>query len=103
MSILRPYDGPSLAAHVAYLAGIKAAEAVPPSPAYNLAGQLYLSESGWVLLAVPNALVRGVFAAMNEPGAELPPSGPSGKLEAHVTVFRPEELEQVGGPDVITE
>ncbi len=73
-----------------------------PEPAYNLTGQLYLAPSGWILLSVPNALVRGVFSAMQEPGIELPP-GPDGKLNAHITVFRPDELEQIGGADKVTE
>ncbi len=80
-----------------------AADPSAPEPAYNLAGTLYLAESGWVLLQVPNALVRGVFAAMHEPGAELPPSGPDGRLNAHISVFRPEELEALGGGEKVTE
>jgi len=51
---------------------------------------------------VPNPLVQGVFSAMHEPGIELPPA-PSGKLEAHITVFRPEEVAAIGGADKITE
>lgn len=70
---------------------------------YSLGGRLYMSESGYLLLSVPNALVRGAFAAMIEPGIELPPAGPSGLLDAHVTVMRPDEVAVVGGPDKITE
>ena len=70
--------------------------------AYNLAGRLYLSPTGFLLLSVPSALVQGVFSAMHEPGIELPPS-PGGKLEAHITVFRPEEVAAIGGAAKITE
>lgn len=71
------------------------------APANNLAGIFYISEHNgrpWGSLAVPNSLVRGVFQAMSEPGIELPPSE-GGKLNAHITVVRPEEIMAVGGPD----
>lgn len=70
---------------------------------YNLAGRLHLSASGWLVLSVPNALVRGIFSAMDEPGIELPPSGPDGNLNAHISVMRPEDVALVGGPDTLTE
>lgn len=68
----------------------------------TLSGQLYASKSGWLLLSVPNALVRGAFDALDEPGIELPLSE-DGKLNAHVSVMRKEEVDQVGGIDKITE
>ncbi len=68
----------------------------------SLAGQLYLSGSGWVLLRVPNALGRGAFDALDEPGVELP-LGDNGLYNAHISVFRPDELERIGGADKITE
>lgn len=102
MSVLAVSDGPSVADRLHYRAGMLKA-AGDATPAYNLTGTLYKSESGWVLLQVPNALVRGVFAAMHEPGAELPPTGPDGKLNAHITVFRDAELEAIGGAAKITE
>lgn len=74
--------------------------AATASPAYALHGRIYLSNSGWLLMSVPNALVRGAFDALHEPGAELPP-GPSG-LNAHVSVMSKEEVERVGA-DRITE
>ena len=42
------------------------------STGYPLSGRLYRSKTGWLLLSVPNALVRGVYDAMTAPGAELP-------------------------------
>jgi hypothetical protein len=74
-----------------------------PVPAYSLGGALYLSPTGWVMLAVPATLVRGVFAAMTEPGVELPPPGPDGRLNAHISVFSPEDVALIGGADKITE
>lgn len=70
---------------------------------YGLKGKLYKSKSGWILMQVPNALVRGAFEALAEPGIELPPSGSDGRLNAHVSVIRPEELDTIGGADQITE
>ena len=46
--------------------------AAKPSMSYGMVGELQLSKSGWLLLRVPNAVVRGAFAALNEPGVELP-------------------------------
>lgn len=77
-------------------------QAAAPAPSYALSGLLYLSRSGWLLLSVPNALVRGVFSALDEPGLELPLND-EGQLNAHISVFRPEELDQIGGPDKVTE
>lgn len=68
---------------------------------HALSGELYASSSGWMLLAVPNALVRGAFDALDENGAELPLH--NGKLNAHCSVFRPEEVDQIGGIGKITE
>ena len=78
----------------------KAAKA--PAKSYAMEGELYLSKTGWLMVRVPHSLVRGVFSTINEQGIELP-TNPSGKLEAHISVMRPEELEQIGGPERITE
>ena len=70
---------------------------------YSLTGELYLSKSGWLLLHVPNDVGRGAFKAINEHGVELP-AGPDGEpYNAHVSVMRPEELEQIGGAARVTE
>ena len=85
----------------AYRVGQLIKEAGDATPAYNLTGRLYLSsheDKPWLLLSVPNALVRGVFDAMHEPGVELPLDR-EGRLNAHISVIRPEEIELVGGPD----
>ncbi len=115
MSILRVCDGPPLHARLAGLVGARLAaaahakeagdkEAGDGRPVYNLAGTLYLAaDSNYLLLSVPNALVHGVFAAMSEPGLELPPADSGGRLNAHITVMHPEELDLIGGGDRVTE
>jgi len=80
------------------------------SPSYSLRGLLHTTRGGgdqgadkvWGLLSVPNALVRGVFDAMDENGVELPLSGPEGRLNAHITVLRPDEIAMCGGPEAFT-
>jgi hypothetical protein len=52
---------------------------------------------------VPNSFVRGAFEALQEPGVELPPSYEEGRLNAHISVFRREDIEQIGGPDNLKE
>jgi len=73
------------------------------STSYPLSGRLYLAKSGWLLLSVPNALVRGVFDALTAPGAELPlagtmnvPNVESDVLNAHISVMTAAEVEKIG-------
>jgi ADP-ribose pyrophosphatase YjhB (NUDIX family) len=73
------------------------------SAEYHLSGRLYLAKSGWLLLSVPNALVRGVFDAMSHAGAELPLAGTMNVpnvdkelLNAHISVMTAEEVERIG-------
>lgn len=93
--------------HPAYAAGNAAAWLSKTGAAngtnHYLSGRLYVSKSGWLLLSVPNALVRGVFDAMTAPGAELPLAGtlnvPDVKpdlLNAHISVMTADEVEAVG-------
>lgn len=84
-----------------YVSTYKSAATTSPETSHALSGRLYLSRSNWLLLSVPNAVVRGLFDALDEPGVELPLR--QGRLEAHVSVMRPEEVERIGGPDRITE
>jgi len=73
------------------------------SAEYHLSGRLYLAKSGWLLLSVPNALVRGVFDAMSHAGAELPLAGTMNVpnvdkelLNAHISVMTAADVEAVG-------
>lgn len=70
-------------------------KAADPTPSMALSGRLVASKSGWLLLEVPNAIVRGLYAAMSVPGIQLP-YGRDGRLNAHISVARPEELENIG-------
>lgn len=96
---LCPLQTPDCDAIVA--AWVKSAASAPVN-APALAGTLYKSDSGWILLSVPNAIVRGLFSAMHEPGVELPLNS-DGQLNAHISVIRPEELAQIGGAEKINE
>lgn len=100
MSILT--DSPSAIQNILYHYGQGLAkEAGDTTPSYSLSGMLYVSKTGWGLVTVPNALVRGVFSALDETGIELPLH--DGQLEAHITVFSKEDIDALGGPDKITE
>lgn len=101
--MLRPTDIPAVHRQLYKLGRELVAD--KPQPAYDLAGHLHITrfkDRPWGLLTVPNALVRGVYAAIDEPGVELPP-GRDGQLQAHITVFRPEDIERIGGPDRLRE
>ena len=74
---------------------------------HYLSGRLYLSKSGWLLLSVPNALVRGIFDAMTAAGAELPTmsafkgeAADKDLLNAHITVMNADEVEQIGADKI---
>jgi hypothetical protein len=76
-------------------------QADTPVKSNVLTGRLIASRSGWILLEVPNAIVHGLFASMHAPGIELPKH--KKRLNAHISVMRPEEVESVGGQSAITE
>ena len=69
---------------------------------YPLAGRLYVSKSGWLMLSVPNALVRGVYDALVAPGAELPGQERSDVLNAHISVMTAAEVSKLS-PNTINE
>jgi len=73
-----------------------------PKAVTEMTGRLIYSRSGWVLLEVPNAIVHGVFNSLMIPGAELPLNS-EGKLRAHISVLREEEVTAIGGPAKINE
>lgn len=73
-----------------------------PRAVAAFSGRLQRSRSGWLLLSVPNAIIRGAFFALDVPGAELPYHS-DGTLNAHISVMRPDELVQIGGLSKITE
>lgn len=72
-----------------------------------LTGRLYLAKSGWLLLSVPNALVRGVYDALSAPGAELPRAGVMNVpnvdgelLNAHISVMTADEVAAIGADKI---
>lgn len=74
---------------------------------HPLAGRLHIAQSGWLLLSVPNALVRGVYDALTAPGTELPLAGtlnvPNVKpdvLNAHISVMTAEEVDRIGADKI---
>lgn len=74
---------------------------------YHLSGRLYLAKSGWLLLAVPNALVRGVFDALSPAGVELPLAGAMNVpnvekdiLNAHISVMTAAEVAAIGADKI---
>ncbi len=68
---------------------------------HALAGKLFVSKSGWLLLSVPSALVRGAFDSLDEIGVELPTH--NGQFQSHITVMNKSELDDIGGLNKITE
>jgi len=98
--------------HPAYAAGnafgwLQRVGGKQAATSYPLAGRLYLAKSGWLLLSVPNALVRGVFDALTEPGTELPTAGVMNVpnvdgelLNAHISVLTADEVNQIGADKI---
>jgi hypothetical protein len=77
------------------------------STQHPLSGRLYLAKSGWLLLSVPNALVRGVYDALAVPGAELPRAGvlnvpnvDADLLNAHISVMTADEVQSIGADKI---
>jgi len=69
----------------------------------KMTGLLQVTSSGYLIIGVPTALVRGIFDAMHEPGISLPNAVDEGALRAGIVVMTPAELEQAGGSDYISE
>jgi hypothetical protein len=67
-------------------------------PSTSFTGKLTRSSSGWILLSLPSAIQRGFFQILDAPGAELPKR--NGRINCHVSVIRPEELEKIGNPPI---
>jgi hypothetical protein len=114
LSVLDPlaWDSQYLRDHPAYAAGnalgwLYRAGNKQAATGYPLAGRLYLAKSGWLLLSVPNALVRGVFDALVEPGVELPTAGVFNVpnvdghiVNAHISVMTADEVAAIGADNI---
>jgi hypothetical protein len=81
--------------------GMLTKEGATPAAAPVLHGRLIVTPANWGMITVPNSLIRGLFDAMDETGIELPLR--DGVLKGHISVFRPEEIDKIGGPDKISE
>lgn len=99
MAALPVTDGPSFLDRMAKAMAFHAIKTGQDK--YDLAGRLYLAASGWIALAVPNGLVRGIYEALDERGCELPTE--NGIFSAKIPVMSPEELSSAGGAEKITE
>ncbi len=69
----------------------------------KMTGLLQATSSGYLIIGVPTALVRGVFDAMHEPGISLPSAVDDGALRAGIVVMTPEELGTLGGATKVQE
>jgi hypothetical protein len=71
------------------------------SPVHALSGRLQAGPSGCIELTVPASLIRGVFDALNEPGAEFVVR--NNRTEAAIKVMTKAEVDKIGSPDKVTE
>ena len=70
----------------------------------ELEGRLiYTPNTGYLILAVPNAVGIGFFQALNLPGLELPKWRGESRFNCHLTVMRPNEIASIGGIERVTE
>ena len=108
------WDPKLLPQHPAYISGNALAWLYlgnkQASVSYALSGRLYLTKANWLMLSVPNALVRGVFDAISAPGAELPTQSATGApetksglgdvLNANIAVMTADEVAKIGADSI---
>jgi hypothetical protein len=68
---------------------------------HALAGRLQAGPSGNLELTVPSSLIKGVFDALDEPGAEFVVR--NNRTESAIKVMTKEEVDKLGGTSHITE
>jgi hypothetical protein len=68
---------------------------------HALAGRLQAGPSGNLELTVPSSLIKGVFDALDEPGAEFVVR--NNRTECAIKVMTKEEVDKLGGTSHITE
>jgi hypothetical protein len=68
-------------------------------PSYDLSGMLQLHQ-GALVINVPNALVRGIFDAMDQPGVQLPNDAKTNRLWAHAVVLTSGEVAKIGADKI---
>ena len=68
---------------------------------HALSGRLQAGPNGGIELTVPASLIKGVFDALHEPGAEFVVR--NNRTEAAIKVMTKAEVDKIGGPDKVTE
>ena len=71
------------------------------TPVHALSGRLQAGPGGGIELTVPASLIKGVFDALHEPGAEFVVR--NNRTEAAIKVMTKDEVKKIGGIDKITE
>lgn len=71
------------------------------APVHALSGRLQAGPNGGIELTVPASLIKGVFDALHEPGAEFVVR--NNRTEAAIKVMTKTEVDKIGGPNKITE
>ena len=71
------------------------------TPVHALSGRLQAGPNGGIELTVPASLIKGVFDALHEPGAEFVVR--NNRTEAAIKVMTKAEVDKLGGQDKITE
>ena len=99
MSLLSVFDAPAVC-HFQLYDRVRDLE---KRSAVQMSGLLQATSTGQLIVGVPTALVRGIYDAMDEPGISLPQAVDGGALRAGIVVMTPEELQEIGGPNVVTE
>ena len=68
---------------------------------HALSGRLQAGPNGGIELTVPSSLIKGVFDALHEPGAEFVVR--NNRTEAAIKVMTKAEVDKIGGQDKVTE
>jgi 8-oxo-dGTP pyrophosphatase MutT (NUDIX family) len=71
------------------------------TPVHALSGRLQAGPNGGIELTVPASLIKGVFDALHEPGAEFVVR--NNRTESAIKVMTKAEVEKLGGQDKVTE
>lgn len=71
------------------------------TPVHALSGRLQAGPNGGIELTVPASLIKGVFDALHEPGAEFVVR--NNRTESAIKVMTKAEVDKLGGQDKVTE
>lgn len=99
MSLISVFDAPDFRHFQLY----ELAQNEEKRSSVRLVGLLQLVGSGHLIVGVPMSLVRGLYDSIHEPGISLPTEVDGGPVRTGIVVMTPDELEQIGGADKVTE